>query len=93
MAAMTVSYLLSMEKSLKSRLSQLKDLRTEVATRDIWGDKDKIKEPQYDVKKVDAMITSINKALFEIDQKIKESNARTKIKVDIDYNKLMSEIE
>ena len=92
MASMTVSYLLSMEKSLKGRLSQLKELRSDVATRDIWGDKDKIKEPQYDVKKVDAMITNINKALFELDQKIKESNARTKIKVDVDYDSLMSEI-
>ena len=91
--SVTVSYLLSMEKSLKARLGQLKELRSEVSTLERWGDRDKIKEPQYDVKAVDKMISDINKVLFEIDQKIKESNARTKIKINVDYNELMSEIK
>lgn len=45
------------------------------------------------MKKVDKKITQINKALFEINHKIKESNAKTVISVDADYDGLISEIE
>jgi len=88
----TVNYLLAMEKSLRERLSQLNELKEKVARRSFF-DGNQRDEPTYDVRSVDKKITDINKALFEINHKIKESNAKTVIDLNIDYDKLMSEIE
>ena len=86
----TVNYLLSMEKSLRQRLNQLNELKNEVARRYRYDDK--VDEPTYDIKLVDKKITDINRALFMIDHKVKESNAKTSISVDVNYASLMSEI-
>ena len=93
MKQVTINYLLAMEKSLRERLGQLNELKKESAHRTIWSDDSKIEEPTYDIRKVDSKITCINKALFEINHRIKESNAKTTIETDIDYNTLVSEIE
>lgn len=93
MAHVTVNYLLAMEKSLRERLGQLNELKTQSARRTYYGESDKREEPTYDIKKVDKKITSINKALFEVNHKIKESNAKTTINVDIEYSELVSEID
>jgi septal ring factor EnvC (AmiA/AmiB activator) len=37
-------------------------------------------------------IVKINNALFQIDKKIKESNAKTQIELDIQFDELMSEL-
>ena len=88
----SVNYLLSMEKSLRQRLNQLNELKQEVSKRTIWGHQDKTEEPTYDIKDVDKRITAINKALFTMDHMIKESNAKTMVDIDIDYDALMGEI-
>lgn len=93
----TVNYLLAMEKSLRQRLAQLESLKNESSKRTIWermGEgNNKIEEPTYDIKKVDKKITLINKALFEINHKIKTSNALTNIDIISDYDSLISEID
>lgn len=89
----TVNKLLAMEKSLRERLNQLKALEEKSATRSIWDDKNKTDEPTYEIKKVDKKITAINKALFEINYSIKESNAKTVLEVGLNYDDLVSEIE
>lgn len=89
----TINKLLAMEKSLRERLGQLNALKDQSARRTFWDKDDKREEPTYDVKKVDKKITEINKALFEINHSIKESNAKTSLNVDVDYNSLVSEIE
>ena len=92
----TVNYLLAMEKSLRERLAQLKALENEVTKTTFWNlgsDKEKREEPTYDIKLVDKKILGINKALFEINHKIKESNARTLVDVTFDYDNLISPIE
>lgn len=94
MKQVTVNYLLAMEKSLRERLNQLNELKVQVSKRAYWEDKNKQEEPTYDVKEVDKKITKINKALFLINHKVKESNAKTTVDAqDIDYNDLVSEIE
>jgi hypothetical protein len=89
----TVNKLLAMEKSLRERLNQLKELEVKTAKVSIWDDKDKREEPTYDVRKVDKKITELNKALFEINYMVKESNAKTLVEVNLDYNDLVSGIE
>ena len=83
-----------MERSLRERLNQLNELKIQVSKRAYWEDKNKKEEPVYDVKEVDKKITKINKALFLINHKVKESNAKTLVAADgIDYEDLVSEIE
>jgi len=88
----TVNYLLAMDKSLRERLSQLNELKVQSARRTIF-DEAKREEPTYELKAVDKKITAINKALFAINHKIKESNAKTLVDVDFDYDTLVSELE
>jgi hypothetical protein len=92
MAKATVNTLLAMEKSLRERLSQLNELKSQSATVTIF-DENKRTEPTYSIKAVDKKITAINKALFEINHKIKESNAKTVVETNVDYDALVSELE
>lgn len=89
----TINKLLAMEKSLRERLNQLNELKSQSSRRTIWDTDNKREEPTYDIKAVDKKITAINKALFEINHSIKESNAKTTLNIDVDYNSLVSEIE
>jgi septal ring factor EnvC (AmiA/AmiB activator) len=96
MASYSINALLSMQKSLVQRRQQLEEVKNNTTSRSIHRDingAEQINEPTYDIKKVDRKIVRINNALFKIDQKIKESNAVTKIDVDIDYDDLSSELE
>ena len=94
----TVNQLLSMQKALKTRQTQLDELKQSSASRQVYRtlgttNTEQVTEPTYDIKKLDKMLTGINKALWDIDQLIKESNARTKIDVALDFDALMKEIE
>jgi len=89
----TVSSLLSMEKSLRQRLTQLNELKEKSTRVTIWEDSDKREEPTYNIKQIDTKCVKINRALFRIDSKIKESNAKTEISIEIDYDDLTSEID
>lgn len=82
----TINTLLCLEKSLKARAAQLKELAVENSKRTRWLDGNKMDEPAYDVKRVDAKLVKLTKALFNIDMKIKEANARTKVEMDDDFN-------
>lgn len=92
MAHVTINLLLAMEKSLRERLNQLNELKTQSSRRTYYTE-EKREEPTYDIKLVDKKITAINKALFTMNHKIKESNAKTTVDVDVDYDKLVSELE
>lgn len=96
MSNYTINALLSMQKSLVQRRQQLEEVKNSTTSRSVHRDSngaELINEPTYDIKKVDKKIVRINNALFKIDQKVKESNAVTKIDVDIDYDDLSSELE
>jgi len=93
----TVNKLLSMQKMMVQRRQQLNELKGSLTMRTMYRNVDmsneRIEEPTYDIKKVDKKIVDLNNVLFRIDSSIKESNARTEIDIEIDYDKLMSEIE
>lgn len=96
MAEHTVNGLLAMEKSLRSRQQQLNSLANQSGSTTVWGmgtEQEKREEPLYDIKTIDKKVVQIDKALFMIDQKVKESNAKTNVEIDVDYDELVSEIE
>jgi hypothetical protein len=96
MAKMTVNALLSMEKSLRVRQAQLNELKNAGTSRSIYRSLDKtenITEPTYNIKLVDRKLAAINMALFRIDKAVKQSNAKTSVDVDVEFETLMSEIE
>jgi hypothetical protein len=88
---MTVNELLVVEKIARERLKDLKELRTEVASKKrFYGEKESVSEPQYDVKLVDKKITEIQNFLMLADQKVKQSNAVTNIEFNPDIDKLLA---
>lgn len=92
----TINALLSMQKALNLRRQQLETLKNQCASRTVYRSNDgaeNITEPTYDVKKLDALVTKINKALWDVDQKIKEANAKTTIEVSLDFDSLMTALE
>lgn len=97
---LTVNKLLSMQKSIVNRRNELIQLKSNTTTRQISRRTltdgtmtEEITAPEYDVKALDRMTNKLTKALFEIDQSIKASNAVTKIDVDVNYNELMADIQ
>ena len=92
----TVNELLSKQKMLKQRLSQLNEMKNQSTTRSIYrlpNNENKTEEPTYDIVDVDKKIVDIDIALNDIDTTVKGSNAVVKVKVDVDFEKLMSPLE
>jgi Zn-dependent peptidase ImmA (M78 family) len=95
MSKITVNELLVTEKIVRERLKDLKELRTEVSNiKRYYGvEKESVKEPQYDIKKVDQKITELQNFLMVADQRIKKSNAVTKVDIDLDITKILAPLE
>lgn len=95
MKKMTVNESMVTAKALRGRLGELSSLRSQCATRETmyFGDKNKIVEPTYDVRVLDAKCVDIENALLQMDMKIKQSNAVTTIEVDIDVKELMQSLK
>lgn len=89
----TINTLLCLQKNLKARLVQLKELAEKSTKKTTWMETDKHEEPTYDIKLVDKKIVKLNKALFNIDMKLKEVNALTKVDIELDYDDLMSALD
>ena len=95
MAEHTINALLSMTKALQTRRAQLEATKSGslIRTRYSLGTEgQRVDEPVYDAKKIDQRITQINNVIYKIDVKIKESNARTAVNLDFDFDALMCEI-
>lgn len=80
MAAVTISQALGIRKTLEKRYAELVSLRNENAnrTRHYIGanaDKEIVKEPQYDVKALDKMISRIAREQRLLDEAVKQANA------------------
>ena len=91
---MTVNELLVLMKMVRERMKDLKDLRSELAVRErFFGSTEKEKIPQYDVKLVDAKITMLQNFIFKADAKIKMSNAKTKVDIDVNVDELLAPME
>lgn len=92
----TINQVLVMQKAIRERVSDLKRLRGDVASREsyLYGkDEKKVVEPQYDVKAVDKKLMELEKFLFHADVKVKHSNAVTEIEIDVDMDKLLESIQ
>ena len=90
---MTINKAMVILKALNSRRCELTALRSQVATKEWYpGDKEKVVEPQYDVKQLDKNIFLLENAILDIDSNTKESNAKTNID-DIDVTGLLSPLE
>lgn len=96
---MTINEGMVLQKTLRLRLASLIRLRDEVAvkTSTTWmiGERDRKeeKEPQYDVKLVDAKIVEIELFLFKLDSKIKQANARTEIDLEANIDSLLAGLQ
>ena len=89
----TVNELLSLCKAVRGRLNSLEGLRDKVSVQEtIFGQKEKLVEPQYNVKEVDKRIVKLQNFLFEADSKIKQSNAMTSVEIVADSEELLSPI-
>lgn len=95
MATQSINAWLSMKNSLQARLAEVKAMKSEASTRRIsrYDGKEEITEPTYDIKVIDKKCAQLTTALFKIDRAIKETNASTKVELDVDYDALVSPIE
>lgn len=76
----TVSEGIGLLKTLNQRHAELKALRDENAHRErrffgVGGDKETVKEPVYDVKKLDQTCNQVALQIRKLDNAIKQSNA------------------
>lgn len=82
---MTVSEGLQLQKAIRSRMSDLSALRSQCSIKErFFGNAEKEVTPQYDVKELDSKIVTLEKLLFNLDNAIKSSNAKTDIGLEID---------
>jgi hypothetical protein len=95
MVTKSINAWLSMKNSLQSRKDELKDMKGNASTHHIsrHDGHEEITEPTYDIKQIDIKMSRITKALFDIDQGIKEKNAEIKMELNIDYDSLVAPIE
>ena len=84
MAAITINEGLAWLKTLKKRHEELLALRNDNAHRErrFYGasaDKEIVKEPVYDVKVLDRIVTRVAREIRLLDQALKTTNAKTPI--------------
>jgi hypothetical protein len=91
---MTINEAMVLMKSLRGRLGELSNLRSEVSTKTrYFGATEKAVEPQYDVVAVDHKCVAIENALRKLDAAIKKSNALTQIDIEVNEDELMSPLQ
>jgi len=98
--SMTVNEAMVLQKTLKERLAELRNLRSSVATEKTttypWHDSEKKVEEikvKYDIKVLDKRVTELELALYKMDAAIKQSNAKTEIAITADVDKLLAPLE
>jgi len=84
MAQITINEGLAWLKTLKKRHEELLALRNDNAHRErrFYGtaaDKELVKEPVYDVKVLDKLVTRVAREVRVLDQSLKATNAKTVI--------------
>lgn len=90
---MTINEGLRWQATLKARHKELVNLRDENARRErrFYGSdagREVVKEPVYDVVKLDGLITRIARAIDKLDEAIKSANAVTPIAFEYDESVL-----
>lgn len=82
MAQITINEALAWMKALKQRHAELVDLRNDNARRErrfygSAGDRELVREPVYDVKTLDRLVTGVAREMRLLDQALKATNAKT----------------
>ena len=91
---LTINEALALKTTVQERITDLKSLRNEVATKKrFFGDDNSQTEPRYDVKKVDEKLMKLEIWKLNVDQAIKQSNANTKITVIGEIVDLLTPLE
>ena len=86
---MTISKSLTLQKAIRARICALSELRSKTSTEEYFfrgNEQNREIKPLYDVKILDAKVVALEKALFEIDAAIKDSNSRTEISPNFDLD-------
>jgi hypothetical protein len=86
-AKITINEGLGWMQTLKQRHAELVGLRNQNANKETryygaHADKEVTKDPVYDVKKLDALVTKVAMEIRKVDMAIKKANATT----ELDYN-------
>jgi hypothetical protein len=90
----TINEALIMTKMTRDRLASLRQLRSQVSVKEtFFGTKERLVEPQYDVRAVDAKIVELENFIYMTEAAIKASNARTKIQVTHEMGDLLSPLK
>jgi len=90
----TINQILSIQKTVRERISDLKTLRTEVAKKESWmSDNTKKVEPTYDIRLADKKITELQNFLCLTDQLVKQSNSVTTVDFVVDLPTLLKPLE
>jgi len=92
----TINELLVCMSIVRKRINDLSEIRKEVSKKErrFFGNEEtSVIEPQYDVKAVDKKITDLQNFLYEADSKIKQSNAKTKVDIEVDVKVLLEPIK
>ncbi len=91
---MTVNQLLELMKVVKERVGRYKAIQKDIVIKEKYSERitgDFVRETQfqYDPKAIDKRISDYEKFLFRASSAIKESNARTEVKMEEDVNSLL----
>ena len=84
MAKVTISEALSWKKTLEQRHGELVSLRDQNSAKTTRyygtaGDKEITKDPVYDVKKLDALVSQVAREIRKVDNAIKKANAKLNV--------------
>ncbi len=91
---MTINEALNLMKEIKARIRSLETLRDKVSiTERYYNTTEKTKTPEYDVQKVDSVLVRLNKLHFEMNNAIKNANAKTELGVDFDTEVVFEKLQ
>lgn len=93
--SMTVNELLVLMRRIRERVKNLENLKSQVSTRESWmrGDAEKTITPNYDIKILDRKIMELENFLFKADAAIKQSNATTRVALEVNVDALLAPLE
>ncbi len=90
----TINEALIMMKTAKDRLASLRQLRNQVSVKEtFFGTREKLVEPQYDVRAVDSKVVELENFIYITEAAIKASNAKTMIQVTHEMGELLSPLK
>ncbi len=97
MAEITINEGLAWLKTLKKRHEELITLRDDNARRErrflgASADKELVKEPVYDVKALDRLVTSVAREIRLLDQALKATNAKTVVEGYVQDDAVLGEL-